>query len=64
MPPNSASPNELLHQFLDDRARSRFYGQIVVKFEDGKAVYVREERSWKPEELPSNPLRQANGNRK
>lgn len=58
--PNSAPPNEPLHRYLDDLARAQFFGTITVKIERGLVTYVREERGWKLQELPSSETRQAN----
>ncbi len=45
---------EDLLRFLVKLVRERFYGSVEVKFEAGRVVLVRVNRTIKPEELGSD----------
>lgn len=46
-----------LIQFLRGLSEQRYWGTISLKFEGGQPVYVKEERGWKIQELPSGTPR-------
>ncbi len=42
-----------LFTFLEHLSASRFYGEVVVKFEAGKPMIVRKTETLKPDDLQS-----------
>ena len=47
-----AVDNTAIPDFLESLGKSRFWGAITLKFEDGHVVHLRREENLKPNELP------------
>ena len=43
---NGKSQRELLNVYFEDLEQRGFFGQVTLKFEAGKVVYVNESRGW------------------
>jgi len=64
-PTNSGSDLSRLLSFLRGLSEERFWGNLAVKFEDGRPIYIKQERGWKVHELPSGtPRYDTNGSTK
>ncbi len=48
-------PNDVLARYIEKLTRAGFWGVLTLKYEGGKVVFVKEERSWKPCDLPAEP---------